>query len=132
MTERRPGFGELLRRHRVAAELTQHELAERAGLSLRGLSDLERGLRKSPHRETAQRLARVFGLDPEQQAELLAERGTRRAVASSRPPEPNGARVQHLPSGWTPRRPGRRAHRSLRSPRLERTQARSWRRWLPR
>ena len=38
-------FGELLRRLRVAAGLTQEALAERAGLSARGLSDLERGVR---------------------------------------------------------------------------------------
>ncbi len=37
-------FGELLRRSRVATGLTQEELAERAGLSARGISDLERGV----------------------------------------------------------------------------------------
>jgi transcriptional regulator with XRE-family HTH domain len=39
------GFGELLRRYRTAARLTQEELAEQAGLSVRGIQDLERGLR---------------------------------------------------------------------------------------
>src|SRR5262245_51768841 len=39
----------LLRRHRLAAGLTQEELAERAGLSVRGVQDLERGLRRTPH-----------------------------------------------------------------------------------
>ncbi len=34
-------FGDVLRRHRVAAGLTQEELAEHAGLSLRGISDLD-------------------------------------------------------------------------------------------
>jgi len=38
------GFGDVLRQHRVAAGLTQEDLAERAGLSLRGVSDLERGV----------------------------------------------------------------------------------------
>ena len=38
-------FGDLLRRYRTAAGLTQEELAERAGLSTRGISDLERGAR---------------------------------------------------------------------------------------
>src|SRR5690348_8818505 len=32
-------FGDLLRRHRLAAGLTQEELAERAGLSARAISD---------------------------------------------------------------------------------------------
>ena len=49
-------FGDLLRYHRVAAGLTQEALAELAGLSLRGVSDLERGLRRAPHRDTLLRL----------------------------------------------------------------------------
>ena len=43
-------FGDLLRRYRVAAGLTQEELAERASLSARGISDLERGARSAPQR----------------------------------------------------------------------------------
>ncbi len=38
-------FGDLLRRLRLAAGLSQEALAERAGLSARGISDLERGAR---------------------------------------------------------------------------------------
>ena len=49
-------FGDLLRQHRLAAGLTQEELADRAGLSVRGLSDLERGARRAPRRETVQLL----------------------------------------------------------------------------
>jgi transcriptional regulator with XRE-family HTH domain len=41
-------FGALLRRWRQAAGLTQEELAERAGLSRRGINDLERGARLIP------------------------------------------------------------------------------------
>ncbi len=55
-------FGSLLRRHRIAAGLTQEELAERAGLSARGLSDLERGVRRLAYRNTVQRLADALGL----------------------------------------------------------------------
>jgi transcriptional regulator with XRE-family HTH domain len=40
-----PAFGALLRRYREEAGLTQEALAERAGLSARGISDLERGIR---------------------------------------------------------------------------------------
>jgi DNA-binding XRE family transcriptional regulator len=36
-------FGALLQQHRTVAGLSQEELAERAGLSRRGISDLERG-----------------------------------------------------------------------------------------
>jgi predicted ATPase/DNA-binding XRE family transcriptional regulator len=56
-------FGELLRYHRRVAGLTQEQLAERAGMSPRGLAYLERGDR-TPHRDTIQRLADALGLDP--------------------------------------------------------------------
>src|SRR4051794_2286369 len=68
-------FGTELQRHRLAAGLTQEELAERAGLSARGISDLERGVRIYPHRETARLLADALELvDPERQTLLLAGR----------------------------------------------------------
>ena len=38
-------LGELVRRHRTAATLSQEQLAERAGLSVRTISDLVRRLR---------------------------------------------------------------------------------------
>ena len=37
-------FGARLKRYRMTAELTQEALAERANLSTRAVSDLERGL----------------------------------------------------------------------------------------
>jgi transcriptional regulator with XRE-family HTH domain len=45
-------FGEVLRHYRSLALLTQEELAERAGLSARGVQDLERGLRRVPQAMT--------------------------------------------------------------------------------
>jgi transcriptional regulator with XRE-family HTH domain len=39
-------FAEQLRAHRAAAGLTQAELAQRAGISERAVSDIERGLRQ--------------------------------------------------------------------------------------
>src|SRR5215213_64705 len=55
-------FADLLRQHRLAAGLTQEELAEHAGISTRGISDLERGARTHPHRETVWLLADALGL----------------------------------------------------------------------
>jgi predicted ATPase/DNA-binding XRE family transcriptional regulator len=52
-----------LRQYRRSAGLTQEELAERAGLSVRGLSDLERGARRQAYRDTIQRLAQALGLN---------------------------------------------------------------------
>jgi predicted ATPase/transcriptional regulator with XRE-family HTH domain len=56
-------FAALLRTYRTAAGLSQDELAERAGLSRRGISDLERGTRRKPYPETIRRLADALDLD---------------------------------------------------------------------
>ncbi|MGH2618282.1 MAG: helix-turn-helix domain-containing protein, partial [Thermomicrobiales bacterium] len=66
-----PGFADLLRQHRLAAGLTQEELAERAGLSARGISDLERGVRTFPRAETVRLLADGLGLTGEERAALI-------------------------------------------------------------
>ena len=50
----------LIRRRRLAASLTQEELAEKAGISLRTISDIERGLRRFVYRDTAERLAEAL------------------------------------------------------------------------
>src|ERR1041384_7272321 len=54
-------FAEALRQHGRERGLTQAELAERAHLSERAISDLERGL-KSPQRATMRLLAEGLGL----------------------------------------------------------------------
>jgi transcriptional regulator with XRE-family HTH domain len=43
-------LGRLLRRHREQARLTQEELADRAGVSARTISDIERGVRTRTRR----------------------------------------------------------------------------------
>jgi len=50
-------FGGLLRQLRAEARLTQEELAERAGLSPRSISDLERGISRTARKDTADLLA---------------------------------------------------------------------------
>ena len=74
-----PRFAELLRDFRLVAGLTQEELAERAGLSQRGVSDLERGTRRNPYPATIRRLAGAMRLAAEDQAtlETAAERPRR-------------------------------------------------------
>ena len=85
----RPTFGDLLRRERRALGLTQAELAERAQLSERAISDMERGL-KTPHRTTLRLLAEGMELSPEQVAALEAARQMRR-----QPSGPGHAPLQH-------------------------------------
>src|SRR5215472_1578707 len=57
-------FGVLLRRYRLAAGLSQAELAERAHLSREAISTLERGTRRAPRRETIDLLADALRLVP--------------------------------------------------------------------
>jgi transcriptional regulator with XRE-family HTH domain len=77
-----PAFGVLLRHYRLSAGLTQQALAERAGFSLRGLSDLERGLRRTPYPATVERLSEALELSPADRAVLLASRRAHPAAAS--------------------------------------------------
>jgi predicted ATPase/DNA-binding XRE family transcriptional regulator len=65
-------FGPLLRRYRTAAGLTQEALAARAGLSVRAISDLERGRKQTPRRETVRLLAEALALPPRRRALLEA------------------------------------------------------------
>src|SRR5919202_1445341 len=82
-------FGALLKRYRVAAGLSQEALAERARLSTRGISDLERGRHRLPYRDTVVRLAEALELDVAKRAALeAAARGLRDAApADNRPQE---------------------------------------------
>jgi predicted ATPase/DNA-binding XRE family transcriptional regulator len=77
-------FGTLLRRYRLMAGLTQEGLAERAGLSLRGVSDLERGLRRVPYPDTVERLITALGLGPAERQALHAARRTAPAVSRTK------------------------------------------------
>jgi predicted ATPase/transcriptional regulator with XRE-family HTH domain len=60
--ETRSPFGELLREFRLAANLSQETLAEQAGVSVSGISALERGTRRAPHRDTIALLASALKL----------------------------------------------------------------------
>ena len=71
-------FGTLLRRHRIAAGLTQQALADRAGLSVRGIADLERGARRYPAFHTLRCLAAALELSPADRVALVAA-GQRRS-----------------------------------------------------
>jgi transcriptional regulator with XRE-family HTH domain len=71
-------FATLLRRYRLAAGLTQEELAERARLSARAISDLERGTRRIPRRDTIELLTEALELSPHDFATLEASVPRRR------------------------------------------------------
>lgn len=73
--------GDLLRSLREQSGLTQEELAERAGLSARTVSDVERGLRKRLYPDTATRLGQALGLDGDALVEFLQVARGRAPVA---------------------------------------------------
>ena len=100
-------FGALLRHHRLTAGLTQEELAERAGLSARGVQDLETGGRTSPRAETVRLLADALELDAEARAALLAAARPELARATPGPP-PFRLHLPAPPTCWSGARGGRR------------------------
>jgi len=55
-------FGNMVRRYRRALELTQEELAERAGLSERAVREIEHGTKHLPRKETVRLLADALEL----------------------------------------------------------------------
>jgi tetratricopeptide (TPR) repeat protein/transcriptional regulator with XRE-family HTH domain len=67
-----PDFASLLRQLRAEAGLTQEELARAASLSPRSVSDLERGIHRSAHQDTARLLAGALALTGSARALFVA------------------------------------------------------------
>ncbi|KFU75333.1 Predicted ATPase [Amycolatopsis lurida] len=83
-------FKVLLKGYRVRAGLTQEELAEGSGVSVRAISDMERGIAKSPQRRTIEALAAPLSLTDE---ELT---GLQKVARQGRVPAPAGITGAHL------------------------------------
>ena len=75
-----PTFATLLHAYRIAAGLSQAQLAERANVSVGAIGSLEQGLRKSPYPHTVHCISDALDLDAEERALLLeiAKSGRRR------------------------------------------------------
>jgi tetratricopeptide (TPR) repeat protein len=65
-------FGARLRQLRANAGLTQEDLAEKAGVAARSISDLEREISRKPQKDTFRRLADALGLTGRARAEFEA------------------------------------------------------------
>jgi predicted ATPase/DNA-binding XRE family transcriptional regulator len=95
-------FGVLLRRLRVAADLSQEALAERARISAKAVGALELGTRRAPYKETVEQLIIALNAGEAEGAQLavLAERarvrGPRSGSAVAVPPS-----LENLPSPAT-------------------------------
>jgi tetratricopeptide (TPR) repeat protein/transcriptional regulator with XRE-family HTH domain len=105
-------FGTLLRGHRAVAGLTQEELAELAGLSVRAVANWERG-RARPRRRSVALLADALALsikerkrftqaaraEPAAGTAAMPELGTGSQPAPEVPPQPPDAVPRQLPAG---------------------------------
>jgi transcriptional regulator with XRE-family HTH domain len=92
---------EWLRQRRVAAGLTQEDLAERSGVSVRAIADLERGRTRRPYPSSVRALARALGLPDSAGAELVARfraAGAGGSDATARPAAPRQGRPGDLRS----------------------------------
>ena len=79
-------FGARLRQLREAASLTQEELAAHAGLTAKGISDLERGERRRPYPHTVRSLADALELSEDERAAFFAAVPARSGAASAAAP----------------------------------------------
>ena len=80
-------FGDLLRRYRDSANLTQEDLAARTGLTPQAIGLLERGKRRRPHSYTVGKLAEGLELTGSERArfESAARSSSARRVTASPP-----------------------------------------------
>jgi tetratricopeptide (TPR) repeat protein/transcriptional regulator with XRE-family HTH domain len=90
------GFAGLLRRHRLAAGLSQEELGEWSGLTARAIADMERGRSARPYQRSVRALADALALPDAERA--LFERASRLVVpapsAALSPPDRLGTEGQ--------------------------------------
>jgi transcriptional regulator with XRE-family HTH domain len=100
-------FAGLLRRLRTDAQLTQEDLAKAARLSPRPVSDLERGINRTAHKETALLLADALRLSGRRRELFLA-------AAQGKAPVP---RPNNLPAELTPFIGREREASEIRTPR---------------
>src|SRR5215471_856221 len=70
-------FGSRLRAWRTSSGLSQQELAEQSGLSIRAISKLECGQTRWPYPDSVGRLADALGLRDAERAEFVAVAGRR-------------------------------------------------------
>ena len=90
-------FGGQLRRLRAAAGLTQEELAERAGLTAKGIAALERGRSRRPQAQTLRALAAALGLRDEERRRFFAILVPGATTAAAPPCAPDDADFGAIP-----------------------------------
>jgi tetratricopeptide (TPR) repeat protein len=84
VSDDRPALGELLRARRLVAGLSQQQLAEVSGLSVRAIGDLERGRTLWPYPDSLRRLADALDIREQARAEFFAAGQHRDAAATAK------------------------------------------------
>ena len=102
------GFGGRLRACRRSSGLSQQELAEQSGLSIRAISKLESGRTRWPYPDSVDRLADALGLRDAERAEFITAAGRRLGQGTgqgaghgTRPARPRAGQAyvhRHLPA----------------------------------
>ncbi|EME62753.1 ATP-binding protein [Amycolatopsis decaplanina] len=110
-------FGDFLRFYRLRVPMTQEELAERTGISVRSISDMERGRVRTPQRRTAELLVEGLGLTGKEAGDFadLARSGRRPVLAREEPvpvEAPHPVLIAALPPSLT-ELTGRKAEQRL-------------------
>jgi tetratricopeptide (TPR) repeat protein/DNA-binding XRE family transcriptional regulator len=101
-------FGARLRACRRSTGLSQQELARRSGLSIRTISDLERGRTRWPYRDSLYRLADALELAGQERADFIGSAGRRVAPADAADLNPSDAKRHDPGPGPGPSRSGGR------------------------
>ena len=92
-------FGDMVRAHRGRLGITQEELADRSGVSVRGLGEIEAGRSSRPRPTTVRLLADAFGLsEPNGTASARRLGRSRRLTPSAS--RPDGRHRRSCPPTW--------------------------------
>ena len=93
------GFGDVVRRRRIAAGLTQEQLAEQTGMSVRAIADIERGRTTCPRRSSVKLLVQTLRLtdsDGDQLTAVARRAGQHANAFGSAIPRQLPAAVRHF------------------------------------
>jgi transcriptional regulator with XRE-family HTH domain len=96
-------FGDMVRAHRGRLGITQEELADRSGVSVRGLGKIEAGRISRPRPSTVRLLADAFGLSGAERDRFCAAAGPEPAPGTIGEPRPAPAQLPPDVTGFAGR-----------------------------
>jgi tetratricopeptide (TPR) repeat protein/transcriptional regulator with XRE-family HTH domain len=93
-TQSNDGFSKLLVSYRIRAGLTQEDLAARSGLSVRALSDMERGRTARPYKASVERLADALELSGSVRLDFIGAARSQPAILPAATGPPSAASIE--------------------------------------